>query len=122
MQLLVAVFTEGNLVGWSISSSFTSLKMMNVKFDIFLLGRMSTAALAGIAVSPEHILPYIVVSVHFSLLVVLSLRDRLTFFNGFQQLQIKLSGLYDHFADGKNVTDSLNAGNMFLDFDLYRWR
>ena len=74
--------------------------MVDVKPDLFFLGCVCSAALTGVIISPKHVLPYIVVTIHLALLVILTLRNGLSIRNGFQQLQVELGGFYDHLADG----------------------
>ena len=91
----MTALAKGNLVVRGVAAYLPALQMMDVEPNFFLLGCMSSAALAGVVVSPKHVLPYIVVTIHLALLVVLTLRYWFAFFNGFQQLQVELGGLYD---------------------------
>ena len=100
VEFLMAALAKGNEIIGSISAGFSALQMVDVKPDLFFLGCVCSATLTGVPVSPKHVLPYIVVTVHLTLLVVLALRDRFAFFNGLQQLEVELGGLYDHFAHG----------------------
>ena len=118
----MTALAKGNLVVRGVAAYLPALQMMDVKPDLFLLGCMSSAALAGVPVSPKHVLPYIVVTVHLALLVILTLRDRFAFLDGFQQLQVELGGFYDHLADGQDTTDAPDGSDMLLDFDLHRRR
>lgn len=85
---------------------------------LFLLGRMCSAALASVPVSPKHILTHIVVTIHLTLLVILSLRDGLAFFYSFHKLQVKLRSLYDYLTDRQESTDTQDGGNMELRLGL----
>ena len=78
--------------------------MVDVKPDLFFLGCVCSAALTGVIISPKHVLPYIVVTIHLALLVILTLRNGLSIRNGFQQMQVELGGFYDHLADGQDTT------------------
>ena len=86
VEFLVTALAKGNLVVRGVAAYLPALQMMDVKPDLFLLGCMSSAALAGVPVSPKHVLPYIVVTIHLALLVILTLRNRLSIRNGFQQM------------------------------------
>ena len=96
----MAAVTKGDEIAGCISAGFSALQMVDMEPNFFLLGCMSSAALAGVPVPPKHVLPYIVVTIHLALLVILTLRNGLSIRNGFQQLQVELGGLYDHFAHG----------------------
>ena len=100
VEFLMTAITKGDEIAGSVASGFPALQMMDMEPNFFLLGCMSSAALAGVPVSPKHVLPYIVVTIHLALLVILTLRNGLSIRNGFQQLQVELGGLYDHFAHG----------------------
>ena len=100
VEFLVTTLAKGNLVVRGVAAYLPALQMVDVKPDLFFLGCVCSAALTGVIISPKHVLPYIVVTVHLALLVILTLRDRFAFLDGFQQLQVELGGLYDHFAHG----------------------
>ena len=104
----MTALAKGNLVVRGVAAYLPALQMVDVKPDVLFLGWMSSAALAGVPVSPKHVLPYIVVTVHLALLVILTLRDRFAFLDGFQQLQVELGGLYDHFAHGQDAANPLD--------------
>lgn len=118
----MTALAKGNLVVRGVAAYLPTLQMMDMEPNLFLLGCMSSAALAGVPVSPKHVLPYIVVTVHLALLVILTLRDRFAFLDGFQQLQVELGGLYDHFAHGQDAANHLDGSDVLLDFDLHRRR
>ena len=81
--------------------------MMDMEPNFFLLGCMSSTHLQ-VYPSPKHVLPYIVVTIHLALLVILTLRNGLSIRNGFQQLQVELGGFYDHLADGQDAANPLD--------------
>ena len=108
MVLFVAAVTKGDEIAGSIASGFPALQMVDVKPDLFFLGCVCSAALTGVIISPKHVLPYIVVTIHLALLVILTLRNGLSIRNGFQQLQVELGGLYDHFAHGQDAANPLD--------------
>ena len=91
--------------------------MVGVQFDAFA---RFTAATASIVISEENILPYIVVTQHFSLLVVFSLRDRIPLLYSFNKLQIEFCRFHDNPGDRKDDAYSLYGSNMLLDLYLYR--
>ena len=103
-----AKFEKGNLVVRGVAAYLPALQMVDVKPDLFLLAWMNSTALTSVVVSPKHILTHIVVTVHLALLVILTLRDRFAFLDGFQQLQVELGGLYDHFAYGQDAANPLD--------------
>ena len=104
----MAVVTKGNLVVRGIAAYLPALQMMDMEPDLFILGCVCSTALASVAVSPKHVLTHIVVTVHLALLVVLTLRYWFAFFNGLQQLEVELGGLYDHFAHGQDAENPLD--------------
>ena len=104
----MAAVTKGDEIAGCISAGFSALQMVDVKPDLLLLGWMSSAALTSVVVSPKHVLPYIVVTIHLALLVILTLRNGLSIRNGFQQLQVELGGFYDHLADGQDAANPLD--------------
>ena len=118
VKLLVEILEKRS----EIAAYFPAFQMVDMEPDFLFLGRVCSAALAGVAVSPKHVLTHIVVTVHLALLVVLTLRDGFAFFNGFQQLQVELSSLYDHLAHRQDAANPLDGGDVLLDFDLHRWR
>ena len=118
----MTALAKGNLVVRGVAAYLPALQMVDVKPDLFFLGCVCSAALTGVIISPKHVLPYIVVTVHLALLVILTLRDRFAFLDGFQQLQVELGGFYDHLADGQDTTDAPDGSDMLLDFDLHRRR
>ena len=104
----MTTLAKGNLVVRSVAAYLPALQMVDVKPDLFFLGCVCSAALTGVIISPKHVLPYIVVTVHLALLVILTLRNGLSIRNGFQQLQVELGGLYDHFAHGQDAANPLD--------------
>ena len=120
VEFLVTTLAKGNLVVRGVAAYLPALQMVDVKPDVLFLGWMSSAALAGVPVSPKHVLPYIVVTIHLALLVILTLRNGLSIRNGFQQLQVELGGFYDHLADGQDTTDAPDGSDMLLDFYFHR--
>ena len=122
VEFLVASVTKGDEIAGSIAAHLSALQMVDVEPDLFLFGWVSSTALTSVVVSPKHVLPYIVVTIHLALLVILTLRNGLSIRNGFQQLQVELGGFYDHFADGQDTTDAPDGSDMLLDFDLHRRR
>ena len=104
----MTALAKGNLVVRGVAAYLPALQMVDVEPNFFLLGCMSSAAFAGVPVSPKHVLPYIVVTIHLALLVILTLRNGLSIRNGFQQLQVELGGLYDHFAHGQDAANPLD--------------
>ena len=116
VELLVTALAKGNLVVRGVAAYLPAFQMMHMEPHLFLLGRVRSAALAGIAVAPQNILAHVVVTIHLPMLVVLALRNRLPFRNCLEELQVELGGLYDHFADGQDTTDAPDGGDMILDF------
>ena len=104
----MTALAKGDEIAGCISAGFSALQMVDVKPDLFFLGCVCSTSLASVVVSPKHVLPYIVVTVHLALLVILTLRDRFAFLDGFQQLQVELGGLYDHFAHGQDAANPLD--------------
>lgn len=104
----MTALTKGNLVVRGVAAYLPALQMVDVKPDLFFLGCVCSAALTGVIISPKHVLPYIVVTIHLALLVILTLRNGLSIRNGFQQLQVELGGLYDHFAHGQDAANHLD--------------
>ena len=104
----MAAVTKGDEIAGCISAGFSALQMVDVKPDLFFLGCVCSTTLASVVVSPKHVLPYIVVTIHLALLVILTLRNGLSIRNGFQQLQVELGGLYDHFAHGQDAANPLD--------------
>ena len=104
----MTTLAKGNLVVRSVAAYLPALQMVDVKPDLFFLGCVCSTTLASVVVSPKHVLPYIVVAVHLALLVIFTLRDRFAFLDGFQQLQVELGGLYDHFAHGQDAANHLD--------------
>ena len=112
----MTTLAKGNLVVRGVAAYLPALQMVDVKPDFLLFAWMSSAALASVVVSPKHVLPYIVVTIHLALLVILTLRNGLSIRNGFQQMQVELGGFYDHLADGQDTTDAPDGSDMLLDF------
>ena len=108
VEFLVTTLAKGNLVVRGVAAYLPALQMVDVKPDLFFLGCVCSTTLASVVVSPKHVLPYIVVAVHLALLVIFTLRDRFAFLDGFQQLQVELGGLYDHFAHGQDAANHLD--------------
>ena len=104
----MTALAKGNLVVRGVAAYLPALQMVDVKPDFLLFAWMSSAALASVVVSPKHVLPYIVVTIHLALLVILTLRNGLSIRNGFQHLQVELGGLYDHFAHGQDAANPLD--------------
>jgi len=118
----VTAVTKGDEIAGSISAGFSALQMVDMKPDFFFLCCVSSTALANVVVFPKHVLTYIVVTVHLTLLVILTLKDGFAFFDGLQQLQVEFGGLYNHFTHGQDMANPLDGGDVFLDFDLHRRR
>ena len=95
----VTGFAKSDQIVRSVAASLPGLQVMDMEFDILLFGGMRSAALTGISITPKDILPDIVVSVHLTLLVVFSSRNRFTCLNSLQQLQVKLRSFNDYLAD-----------------------
>ena len=108
VEFLVTALAKGNLVVRGVAAYLPALQMVDVKPDLFFLGCVCSTTLASVIVSPKHVLPYIVVTIHLALLVVLTLRNRFAFLDGFQQMQVELGGLYDHFAHGQDAANPLD--------------
>ena len=108
VEFLVTTLAKGNLVVRGVAAYLPALQMVDVKPDLFFLGCVCSAALTGVIISPKHVLPYIVVTIHLALLVILTLRNGLSIRNGFQHLQVELGGLYDHFAHGQDAANPLD--------------
>ena len=116
----MTALAKGNLVVRGVAAYLPALQMVDVKPDLFFLGCVCSAALTGVIISPKHVLPYIVVTIHLALLVILTLRNGLSIRNGFQQLQVELGGFYDHLADGQDTIDAPDGSDMLLDFYFHR--
>ena len=104
----MTALAKGNLVVRGVAAYLPALQMMDMEPDLFFLGCVCSAALTGVIISLKHVLPYIVVTIHLALLVILTLRNGLSIRNGFQQLQVELGGLYDHFAHGQDAANPLD--------------
>ena len=96
MELLMAILTEGCFVIRSITTGLSAFQMMHMEFDVL---SVCATALTGVMVSPKYVLAHIVVSQHFTFLVVFPGRDRFAFFDGFDQLKVKLCSFYNHLGD-----------------------
>lgn len=83
VELLVAILTERARVVRGISSVLTALEMMDMQLDGLLIGSFDATADAGVVISPEDILAYVIGAVHLALLIVLTLRDGSPILNGF---------------------------------------
>ena len=81
---------------------------------------MRTTALAGIAITMQHILSDIIMAVHFALLIVFASRHRLSVCDCFQQLQIEFRCLHNDFTDRQDLTEPLDGCDVLLDFDFDR--
>ena len=112
----MAVITEGGQVVRGISTGFAALFVVDMEFDPMTV---LTAALAGIAVSPEHILPDVVAAKHLTLLVILSLRNGLASGDSFEQLQVKLSCFHNYLADRQQSACPADCGDVFLNLDFH---
>ena len=108
VEFLMAALAKGNEIIGSISAGFSAFQMVDVKPDLFFLVCVCSTTLASVVVSPKHVLTHIVVTIHLALLVILTLRNGLSIRNGFQQLQVELGGLYDHFAHGQDAANPLD--------------
>ena len=120
VELLVAIFAESHQIIRGVASGLPALPVMHMELDVVLFCRMGAAALAGVAIPPEDVLPDVVLPEHFALLVVLALRDRLSFLHCLDKLEVKLSGLDDHFLHGEQIANPLDCRDVFLNFDLHR--
>ena len=89
--------TEGGQVVRGIPTGFPALLVVDMELDAV---SVLTAALAGIAIPPENILPNVIAAEHFAFLVILPLRNRLAVGDCFQQLQVKFSSFDNYLADG----------------------
>ena len=118
----MTILTQGNQIVGGIASYFSALLMVDVQFHRLFIRGMRSAALAGVVVSEEYILSYIVLVVHFAVLVVFTLRQRFTFFHGFQTLEIELRGLYAYKAYRQDLTYELDQLVVIVDLYLYGWR
>lgn len=117
MDAFVTGIAECYLVVRCISASLPTLQVVHMKLDLLPVG---TAALTGVTISPEDILSHIVVPQHLALLIVFAFRYRSVLLDGFDQLQVELCSFYNHFGDRKDLTHTLDRGNVFLDLHLYR--
>ena len=122
VELIVTGGTERHQIVRSVTAYPAALKMMHMEPHLFLLGRVRSAALAGIAVTPQNILAHVVVAVHLALLVVLALRNRLPFRNGLEELQVELGGLHNHLADRQDGAGTPDGGHVLLNLDLHGGR
>ena len=119
VELIVAGGAERHQIVRRVAAYPAALKMMHMERDALLDGAVRPADAAGIAVAPQDVLAHVVVTVHLALLVVLALRDRLPFRDGLEALQVELSGLHDHLADGQNAADTPDGGHVLLNLDLH---
>lgn len=87
VEFLVAILAESNQIIGSIASGLPALSVMHMELDVVLLGRVGAAALTGVAIPPEDVLPDVVLPEHFALLVVFTLQDRLAFLHGLDTLE-----------------------------------
>ena len=108
VEFLMTAITKGDEIARSVAAYLPALQMVDVKPDLFFLGCVCSTTLASVVVSPKHVLTHIVVTIHLALLVILTLRNGLSIRNGFQQLQVELGGLYDHFAHGQDAANPLD--------------
>ena len=76
--------------------------------------------MTGVSIPPENVLPDVILPENFALLVVLTLRDRLSFLHCLDKLEVKLSGLDDHFLHGEQIANPLDCREVFLNLDLHR--
>ena len=120
VELLVAILAESDQIIRGISSGLPAFPVMHMELDVVLFRRMGAAALAGVAIPPEDVLPDVILSKHFALLVVLALRDGFAFLHCLDKLEVKLSGLNDHFRHGEQIANPLDCRNVFLNLDLHR--
>ena len=97
VELLMTAVTEGGQVVRGIPTGFPALLVVDMELDAV---SVLTAALAGIAIPPENILPNVIAAEHFAFLVILPLRNRLAVGDCFQQLQVKFSSFDNYLADG----------------------
>ena len=103
VKLLVAILAERAVVVRSIPTVFAALKMVDMQFDWLLVRALDSAAGAGVVISPEDVLTNIIRTVHFALLIVLALWDRLSVLNSFEELKVEFCSLNDHFVTGRIV-------------------
>lgn len=119
---LVAVLAECDQIVWRIASDFAALQMMDTKFHGFLLRAMSSAILAGIAITMEHVLAGVVYVVHLAELVVRADRKRFSRFHRFQTLQIEFRCLDADSCQRKQPCGKPDALDVVPDLDFDRWR
>lgn len=115
-NLLVAAGTKSAEHIRRVASGFSALQV--VCFQLYTV-TVGAAVLAGVIVPPEHILTHIVESKHLTLLIVLSLRDRLTIKHCFDELQVKFRGFHHDICDREDTHDPQDGCDMLLDLYLY---
>ena len=120
VELLVAILAESDQIIRGIASGLPAFPVMHMELDVVLFCRMGATALTGVAIPPEDVLPDVVLSEHFALLVVFALRDRLPFLHGFDELKVKLSGLDDHLRHWHQIANPFDCRDVFLNLDLHR--
>ena len=121
VELLVAILTERAIVVRSIPSVLAALEMMDIQLDGLLIRSFDTTAGAGVVISPENVLAYVIGAVHLTLLIVFTFRDGSPILNGFEELKVELCCFNDYLADRQDSAYSLDGSNMFLYLHFHRW-
>ena len=121
VKFLVAILAERAIVVRCIPAVFAALEMMDMQLDGLLIGSFDTTAGAGVVIPPKDVLTHVIGTVHLTLLIVLTFRDRLPILDGFEELKVELRCFNDNLADRKDSTYSLDGSDMFLYLHFYRW-
>ena len=117
----MAILAERAIVVRCIPAVFAALEMMDMQLDGLLIGSFDTTAGAGVVIPPKDVLTHVIGTVHLTLLIVLTFRDRLPILDGFEELKVELRCFNDNLADRKDSTYSLDGSDMFLHLHFYRW-
>lgn len=76
VQKLMTSLAERNQIARCVASGLPTLDVVDMEFDFLFRRWVSAAALAGIAVTEQDILPDIVLPEHFAFLIIRTSRER----------------------------------------------
>ena len=77
-----------------VAANLPALQVMGAEFYIF----MSPTVAAFVTVTPQDILPDIVIAEHLTFLIVFALRNRFSFRDSFNKLQVEFGSLNNYLA------------------------
>ena len=109
-----SIFTLANELG-HVPLHTAEGEMMNFKLNAIAVSATVTTL---IAVAVEHILSDIIKAFLITVLIIFTNWYWQSRLDGFNKLKVKFCSFYDYFCNRENLADSLDCGDMFLNFNF----